>query len=159
MKQRGVIELGAIILLISFMLLAAFAFKYAVPFFSNEKETQSLASQARLISLAITDDYLFKCASGTVTQATWNDLALVGLDLNKVAGISKYISGWQVINDESPKGEITFTLRSPEVYRLMSQLTPGVNSGGQYKWVWLINDDRVDSSNTYLRLYNKRCGR
>lgn len=159
MKQRGVIEFGAIILLTSFMLLAALAFKYAVPFFSNEKNTQSLAYQARLISTALTDDYFFKCSTGTVTQATWNDLSLVGLDRNKVAGISKYIVGWQVINDESPKGEITFALSNPEMYRLMTQLTPGVNNGVQYKWVWTINDDRFDSSSTYLRLYNKRCGR
>ena len=158
-SQRGAVSAGAILLLTCFMLLAGLAFEYAVPFFSHEKNTQSLALQARLISMAISDDYLSKCPSGAVTQATWNDLVAVGLDRNKVAGISKYITGWQVIDDDSPKGEITFVLSDPDMYRLMSQLTPGVMSGGQYKWVWLINDDRYDASSTYLRLYNKRCGR
>lgn len=159
MKQRGAIEVGAILLLTCFVLLAGFAFKYAVPFFSHEKNSQSLALQARLLSLAITDDYFAKCSGGVVTQATWSDLVSVGLDRNKVSGISKYIVSWQVVDDESPKGEITFILSDPEMHRLMSQLTPGVMSGGLYKWVWLINDERFDASNTYLRLYNKRCGR
>ncbi len=159
MKQRGAIEVAAILLLTCFVLLAAFAFRYAAPFFSHEKDSQSLAIQARLLSLAISDDYLSKCSAGAVTQATWNDLVAVGLDRNKVSSISKYVVGWRVINDESPKGEITFTMSSPEMKRVVGRLTPGDISGGLYKWSWLINDELYDPSNTYLRLYNKRCGR
>lgn len=89
MKQRGAIEAGAILLLVCFVLLAGFAFKYAIPFFSHEKNSQSLALQARLISLAITDDYLAKCSSGIVTQATWAIWSLSGWIEIKSAVLTK----------------------------------------------------------------------
>jgi hypothetical protein len=158
-RQRGSSLISIFMIVGLFALLAGAFFSFVFPQISHAKNSMSLASQARLVSIALTDDYLHKCSIGTVSQATWNDLAVQGLALADVSYISKYILSWKVVDDESPKGEISFSLSDSDAYGLMRNLQPGVKVGSVYKWYWNINDDISNPNYGYEKLFGKRCGR
>lgn len=126
--------------------------------FSHAKNSASLASQARLLSVAVASDYLQKCSSGSVTQATWVDLQAHGINQRNVLELRKYLLGWHVYDDANPKVELSLQINDTDSRLMTVELKPGIEFGNVYKWTTLVTDNVDAGDYSYLKLHNKRCG-